>query len=90
MDSAFTRFTSCLLLPVQVKVRSGQYNQKPLSSELAVMNGCRTYLLPMGPMERYTFHVALSTHGNYSLQHIDAKQHVILFALCIFEILLPT
>jgi hypothetical protein len=64
---------------------------KPLSSELAVMNGCRTFVLPMG---RYTFHVALSTDGNYlgnySLQHIDAKQHVILFAFCIFEILLPT
>jgi hypothetical protein len=63
MDSAFTRLTSCLLAR-SGKVRSGQCNQKPLSSELALMNGCRTYLLPM---ERYTFHVALSTHGNYSL-----------------------
>jgi hypothetical protein len=89
MDSAFTRFTSCLA-PCSGKVRSGQCNLKPLSSELAVLNGCRIYLLPMGPVARYTFHVALSTHGNYSLQHIYAKQHVILFAFFVFEILLPT
>ena len=46
--------------------------------------------LSFSEMGRYTFHVALSTDGNYSVQDIDAKQHVILFIFCIFEILLPT